>query len=111
MLQIALKREGKLLQLMLDHRGSFVSTGSHSLRSSRSTPIAWHPELGSMRLPSHIDGVVRACIIPKVVRCGELMRQVQDVEIQIAVVRANHGNTDLRGRRARDDVVDRLANM
>ena len=32
-LQVAFKREGKLLQLMLDHRGSFVSTGSHSLRS------------------------------------------------------------------------------
>jgi hypothetical protein len=100
-LRAAFKREGKLLQLTLDHRSSFVSTGPDSSRTSRSTPIARYPELGSIVLPSHVDGVVRACIVPKVVRCGELMRQVQDVEIQIAVVRANHGNTDLRGRLAR----------
>ena len=43
--------------------------------------------------------VARACIVSKVVRCGELMRQVQDVEMQIAVVGASHGNADLHARR------------
>ena len=55
----------------------------------------------SIALPCHIDGVARACIVSKVVRCGELMRQIQDVEMQIAVGRANHGNADLHARRAR----------
>jgi hypothetical protein len=75
-------------------------------RPSRSTPIAWHPELRSIAFPGHIDGVARACIVSKVVRCGELKRQVQDVEMQIAVLRANHGNADLH---ASSDIEDRLA--